>query len=130
VIRLFIQSHRFSLSVVLALTFAMRVLVPVGWMPSEAKGQMITICTGFGVSQAWLGHDGKIQKEAPPKKSHGDQPCVFSGLSMASMDIAAIIPTLRFVNVDSAIPSWVRIAAVGNGLAAPPPYSTGPPSLT
>jgi hypothetical protein len=99
-------------------------------MPSEAKGQMVTICTGMGVSQAWLGHDGKIQKEAPPKKSHGDQPCVFSGLSMASMDSAAIVPTLRFVNVDSAITSWVLIASVGNGLAAAPPYSTGPPSLT
>jgi hypothetical protein len=133
--RLFLQAHRYSFGIILFLALIMRVLVPAGWMPSDAKGQMITICTGtgtgagMGVSEAWLGNDGKIHKQAPPKKSHGDQPCVFAGLSAASMDSATMVLAVPPVRISTITPYWGFIASVGHGLAAPPPYSTGPPSL-
>jgi hypothetical protein len=37
------RAHKVTLGVFLAMILAFRALVPAGWMPSEAKGQWITI---------------------------------------------------------------------------------------
>jgi hypothetical protein len=128
--------RRSSLSWAIPLVFAallMRTLFPAGWMPSTEKGQMITLCTGTGVEQAWLGHDGII-KNAPPEnsdddKSHSDNPCIFSGVAVANIhEIAA-------PEIVSAIPEATQnsplnnTTTIGRGLAAPPPPATGPPLL-
>jgi hypothetical protein len=127
--RMFLQTHRYALGVLLALAIAMRMLVPAGWMPSDVKGQMITICTGMDLTEVWLGHDGKIQKEAPVKKSKADQTCVFAYQPAASIDFGAGTYALLPSRIEKLMPASVLMASIGRGLAAPPPYSTGPPKL-
>jgi hypothetical protein len=127
--RMFLQTHRYALGVVLALAIAMRMLVPAGWMPSDVKGHMITICTGMDLTEVWLGHDGKIQKEAPVKKSQADQSCAFAYQPASSLDFGAGIYALPPSRIETFMPISLQQAFIGQGLAAPPPYSTGPPKL-
>jgi hypothetical protein len=132
---MFSLMRKSSLSWAVQLVFAallMRALFPAGWMPSAEKGQMITLCTGTGVEQVWLGHDGTIQN-APPEnsdddKSHSDNPCIFSGVAVANLDQMDAPELLT----SSAITQNLRqpdTAIIGRGLAAPPPPATGPPLL-
>jgi hypothetical protein len=125
----FLHAHRFLFGVVLTLVLAMRVLVPAGWMPSGSKGQMITICTGMGLTQAWLGDDGRLHKQTPAEKQQGDQPCMFAGLSAASLASGFYAPALPPVYNNAVTDFWLRSSSVGHGLAAPPPPATGPPHL-
>ena len=115
--------------VVLAL--AVRMVIPVGWMPSSVDGKTtITLCTSAGMVKAWVDADGKIHKESPAKKGAGDQPCAFAGLG-----IAADAP--EFETASYAVPfapqlihnSTATDVAIGLGLAAPPPPATAPPVL-
>jgi hypothetical protein len=115
----------------LALTLAIRVIVPSGYMPSTGADGMIrvSVCTGMGATDVWIDHDGKIHKEAPTSDHHAQQPCGFGvlglGLDVAS---AAILPMPAFAD-DSVTVVAGQTFSIGHGLAAPPPPSTGPPSL-
>ncbi len=115
------------------LALMMRVLIPAGWMPSAEKGQMITLCTGMGVKQAWLGHDGALQDQAPEEKQHGSDPdqnpCAFSGIGFAAINNAVFAPAPRLVSVETQMANIGQEVNIGRGLAAPPPPATGPPTL-
>jgi hypothetical protein len=110
---------------------AVRMIVPMGWMPSVVAGQtVITLCTGAGMVEAWVDADGKIHKESPAKKAAGDQPCAFAGLGTA-----AEAPTFDLISLPLPFaPQLSRnngatAVAIGLGLAAPPPPATAPPAL-
>ena len=109
----------------------MRIAIPNGFMPTaNADGFKISLCTGMGAVEMWLGKDGKIHKEDPNKGEQHKQPCVFAALGMgASVPIIAAVATLiRLVDTSPAL-THLKSGAVGRGLAAPPPPQTGPPAL-
>lgn len=113
----------------LALALLARVLVPAGWMPAEGRGMAITLCSGSGAVAAWVDADGKIQKHDPAKGAMPDHPCAFAGLGMPMLggDVPAA-PLLAPVPRDELAGLSLAPAAIGRGLAAPPPPATGPPA--
>lgn len=122
-------SHAAMAMVVLALMA--RMLVPQGWMPSRAPGQVISICTGVdGMTKAILGKDGTL-KELPEGGEHetSENPCAFAGIAMggALPDMAAARARLNAVSRE--LPAQTYSVSIGRGLAAPPPPATGPPVL-
>lgn len=113
----------------LALALAMRVLVPAGWMPAAGQGLAITLCSGEGAVTAWVDADGKIHKHDPAQGSMADHPCAFAGMGapMLGGDLPAppaMLPAPR----DEIARIAQAPAAIGQGLAAPPPPATGPPA--
>lgn len=112
-----------------ALALLLRILVPAGWMPAASgSGYAITLCTGMGSVSAWVDAEGKVHKEKPADASTG-HPCVFSGFSAAIdlpvLDGGAIAHPLH---VGTLLLPLATAVAIGRGLAAPPPPSTGPPA--
>jgi hypothetical protein len=116
----------------IACAMLLRVLIPPGWMPSTGSDGLvrISICTGMGAQTAWLDRDGKIHKDAPAGKHHDPQPCGF-GILVLGLDTPPMVAALRpGIAVDSVARLASQTVSIGHGLAAPPPPSTGPPSLT
>jgi hypothetical protein len=114
--------------VVLAL--AMRVIVPAGWMPSVTSGSAtFTLCTGTGMVEAWVDQGGKIHKSLPGKGGVNGEPCAFAsaGGGYIANDLRAALPVPFLTAVLLIIEG--ACTSVGQGLAAPPPPSTGPPQL-
>jgi len=110
----------------------LRIIVPAGWMPTTgADGAIrISICTGMGAETAYIDRDGKVHKEAPSGTHHDPQPCGFGALGLglnSAPGPTLILPFIAAAAVELAI---LQTAAIGHGLAAPPPPSTGPPSLS
>lgn len=101
-------------------------------MPSDDQAFALKICAGMEVQTVWLDRDGKLHKTDPSKKSHeGDnkQDCAFAGL--ASQAILGDGENVALVHYEKsgAVASHPVAVAIGRGLAAPPPPSTGPPIL-
>lgn len=119
----------------------LRALIPTGWMPVQtADGFVIELCSGrmpsgdspqaqaarelldAALAGTTQGHDDK------PSSPH-DQPCTFAGLALPWMTAADLTQP-----VPAPTPAEIRpitlVAAVGRGLPAPPPPSTGPPLRT
>ncbi len=129
-LRHFIGRNRATFAWMMALTIAVRALMPIGWMPSATAGQMISICTGDGISTAVIGADGKIHKPDPATADHKSSPCTFAGLALTSnIPEPAAQPSLPYV-AKANPPALPDAARPGAGLAAPPPPKTGPPALT
>lgn len=117
---------RIALAFAVAALF-MRLLVPAGWMPASERGLAITLCTGTGAQQAWVDGQGKIHK-GKPGEGQADHPCVFAGVA-ALLDLPSGIDLPAAPLVFAAAPPLFAgtVVAIGHGLAAPPPPSTGPP---
>ncbi|MBD3730613.1 MAG: hypothetical protein IE933_13010 [Sphingomonadales bacterium] len=119
--------------VLVAAALLLRIAVPAGWMPErDNDGAMqITLCTGYGLVQAWVDEDGKLHRGSPDDdgKSKAPDHCPFTAAA-ASLALAAQ-PTLPEPPVQlREIPAPERLATIpGRGLAAPPPPPTGPPAL-
>ncbi len=122
------RPSRLWLSLALML-LVVRALVPAGWMPAQQRGQWITICSGAGVSMAWVGADGKIDKHHAPAKTEKSGHCAFAGLGItADLSVQrAEIPAPVFSA--PLVLATITAVAIGRGLAAPPPPKTGPPAL-
>ena len=116
--------------VLIACAMLLRVLIPAGWMPTTGADGMarISICTGMGAETAWIDHDGKIHKDAPTGSHHDPQPCGFGVLGLGLDETPALILPLPAIAAAAALIARQSLS-VGHGLAAPPPPSTGPPSL-
>lgn len=119
---------RIALLLVVAALF-MRMLIPAGWMPAAEGGTIITLCTGAGAEQAWIDDAGKLHKGAKPGEGQADHPCAFGGFA-AVLDLPPTGGSLAFLPPLAAASPALATAtvAIGRGLAAPPPPSTGPPS--
>ena len=126
-----------SVAALLAFALIVKLLVPTGWMPVFGpRGVTLEMCGSYGppppalakaMAQAahrMAGHDKHKQHD---KQGH-DQPCAYAGLSFAALDADA--PVALVVDPPAqALPLMPFAVAIGRGLAAPPPPSTGPPAL-
>lgn len=129
-------------ALLVAAALLLRIAVPAGWMPaSDAEGGMrITLCTGYGMVQAWVDDEGKIHRSPPNARGAGNDgskdggksapdhcPFTASALSLAQ----ATTPDLPEIQPQPhVLPALERLETIpGRGLAAPPPPQTGPPAL-
>ena len=122
----FIRTFAF---VMVLIALAIRITIPSGWMPSSEKTFALTVCTGMDVQTIWLDKQGALHKDDPSKgKSIDHPPCAFAGMANAA-DLPAHFVLAARIGADSDTPSQLFLsAAIGRGLAAPPPPATGPPS--
>ena len=126
-------------ALLLGCALLLRVLVPAGWMPAAGGGLRIALCADGGAMagfarEAQLRFDQAVAGAAghrsgdrgdDPRK---DQPCAFSGLALAwtQPDAFGLLPPAP---APATTPIRALVASVGQGLAAPPPPSTGPPAF-
>lgn len=111
------------------IAIALRAVTPAGFMLAPAGGQMtVVLCTAQGPELITLDlGDHKPGKDGP-KHDKGEAPCVFAAAAhLVSPERAPIAAPLGLAYLVA--PLWARHAQPGRGLAAPPPWSTGPPAL-
>jgi hypothetical protein len=113
---------------ILIMALAIRLAVPTGWMPGE-QAMQLTVCTGVDTETVWLDSNGDLHNQKPENDSqHDDKPCAFGGFAGFDGDRQPTeLPSPPVDKLAALIPN--SYAAVGIGLAAPPPQQTGPPSL-
>ena len=130
------------LGAIALLTMLVRVVVPAGYMLASAEaagGRYLTVqmCEGHGTPAQVIDLDTgkKVDASKLPARSDGkskedprETPCVFAGASALaqSVSIAEPVEFLTELDVDFGV---VRDVRPGRGIPAPPPPSTGPPSL-
>lgn len=124
------------LTAIAFLAMAVRAVIPAGYMLADDRdsGRFVTIelCSAHGSVEALLDREtGAILDTAPaPKPAHDDDgkntPCVFA--AAAHLAAPEHAPALIAAEVTADAPSLgVADMRPGLGLAAPPPWSTGPP---
>lgn len=116
----------------LGLALLSRGFVPAGWMPTGEQAFAVTICTGMDMQTVWMDRDGGVHKSDPSKKNHDGgsaQDCAFAGFGTVAVaaDADYAVRLGSFAEVEPAQSS--ALTTIGQGLAAPPPPSTGPPVL-
>lgn len=118
---------RIALALV-ALALLLRVIVPAGFMPAAGQGFAITLCTGMGAVAAWVDGEGHVHKGKPASGKDVHQPCAFAGAGLAAHlpDMAGDVAVAMSAR-PARLPGLLLAVAIGRGLAAPPPPSTGPP---
>ena len=126
------------LGAIALLAMLVRAIIPAGYMLAEAdtgSGRYLTVemCDGHSTQAQVIDLDtGKlIDLSKLPKnvKSETESaPCVFSGATAIESPVAAteLVEFRVSHQVDFVV---VRDLRPGRGIAAPPPPSTGPPSL-
>ena len=103
-------------------------------MPSGERGFAITVCTGIETQTVWMDRSGAIHKSDPSKEGHkddsGNKGCAFAAAGMPMLP--ALVDNAAIISAPDTPPmaSDFEAVAIGRGLAAPPPPSTGPPVLT
>lgn len=117
------------------LGFMLRVLVPAGWMPAHVGHAFtLTPCAGWadplthGDAQAHVGHEADGDHGKKSDKRDTSAPCTFAAAT-AKIASAAPVPALALpIVTDAPVVLHALLVAVGRGLVAPPPPSTGPPA--
>ncbi len=112
--------------VVLAL--AVRMFVPAGWMPT-ANQSGFTLCTGLGKIEVWVDGAGELHKSSPPKQKGGGTECAFAGLLTGDGAENRSFAPNDLPPQNQVAPAGLASSRIGQGLAAPPPPSTGPPAF-
>jgi hypothetical protein len=117
------------------IAMAIRAAVPVGFMLTAEQGRWVTvtICSGSGPMQMALNLDtGEHRDGGEPSPDDQGQgvdhaPCVFASAATAAPPplFEAIVPQSGFATLTA--PAFPSQVSVGQGLAAPPPWATGPP---
>lgn len=120
---------RAGIAQILLLAFALRALVPVGYMPDLAalsKGTLqVVICTANGSETVLLDAGGKTHKKT---NSHADQPCAFSGLHAAALTASVAEPAKPAIEVSRL--KFAFEALLPPARAGPALGSRGPPTLS
>lgn len=137
--RLLIRARNGFLLAALLCVLIARVAVPAGWMPMAGAGGGVVLapCSGMGAvdmtAPDMAGMPG--MPHATPDKGDrhhpdpaGDHPCAGAGMSVALDQPALDVPKARAPRPVVIAPPALA-TAVGRGLAAPPPWQTGPPIL-
>jgi hypothetical protein len=101
---------------------SMRAALPVGYMLADTDGRVVvSLCNGGAMTL-------DLSKSEHGKQSHHDAPCPYAATAHAAA------PPSEAISL--ALPAIVVVASAraqvrpGQGLAAPPPPSTGPPILS
>lgn len=126
------------LGAIALLALFMRALIPAGYMLAEAdtgNGRFVTLqaCDGHGGVATLLNLDTgeQIPLDDLPKKPKDDgakTPCVFSA-APAILAPMALVQPVEFLADAGIVFTPAQDVRPGLGLPAPPPPSTGPPSL-
>lgn len=117
-----------------ACALLLRMVVPAGWMPQAgATGVTLSWCDESGTRAAVPEEAKALLAKAIGKSDHkqtkvGDGPCAFAGAAQALTFADAIALPLPAVEAATILPTPLSVSP-GCGLAAPPPHSTGPPTL-
>lgn len=130
-----------SLAVLALLAVMVRAMIPAGYMVAPSRTSdataVIMLCTGQGyvatrvdlaTGKVLAGSETPPRKHDTPTKAPGDHaPCVFAAaapLASPEATVGVLVPA----QVETA--PWANTAVVtpGRGLAAPPPWPTGPPA--
>lgn len=116
----------------------MRAILPAGYMLAEADtggGRYVTlqICDGHANAPKLLNLDTgeEVLLDDLPKKVTDDgakTPCVFSA-PLVIVQPVALVERVEFIAETGVVFSPAQDIRPGRGIAAPPPPSTGPPSL-
>ncbi|MEO6379880.1 MAG: hypothetical protein ABIO37_17795, partial [Caulobacteraceae bacterium] len=120
----------------LALALAVRIVVPVGFMPSmpASGGFPLILCTGQGTVVITVRDPLGVKRgpaDAPSDRSAHDGPCVFSGFAPAPPPAFAVTATtVEFASHQLAPVAPPTELTPGRGLAAPPPPARGPPLIS
>ena len=129
-----VRGHKLLTLAVLACALGLRILVPQGWMPvADGHGFRIAMCSGAGPMDMTVAMPGMAMAHDhsghDPQQPMQDHPCTCAHLGLAFAE--PVLPTLAPppVRAAEAIVSRAFAVAIGHGLAAPPPPSTGPPFL-
>jgi hypothetical protein len=139
-----LQYRRARTSWALALTvlaMAMRIMIPGGYMVAGSDAvqglPQVVICTGQGAITVQVDAEGQVVKTSlkpTSEPSHSDKdrpdpPCAFSATSAAAKTDSHSLP-LALVRISHSSPlPLASVQRPGLGLAAPPPWTTGPPSI-
>ena len=129
-----------ALTALALLAMAVRALVPAGYMFAPTQDHRfiaVTLCSGHGLAEvvmdlttgAVVDLGSTNRDDAPSEKSpNADAPCVFAvAAALSAPEQPASLPVVfRLPSFELSLTSAV---APGRGLAAPPPWSTGPPIL-
>ncbi|MGL5838613.1 MAG: hypothetical protein ACRCY3_08955 [Sphingorhabdus sp.] len=117
------------LSLILFFALGVKAIIPAGWMPTGEKAFEIAVCTGVETHIVWLDSKGNLHKQDPSRKSadtSDEEPCAFGGQASVA-NIATIAPLVVKLAATQQPVIAPSVVTVGQGLAAPPPPSTGPP---
>jgi hypothetical protein len=119
------------------LAMAMRALLPAGYMVAPAHdGRLvaITLCSGHGPVDAFIDLNtgavldgGEAPDEGPENAPGPDAPCVFATLAQLSAPETEGAPAVVARWTLAVQPPRIEQASA-RGLAAPPPWATGPPA--
>lgn len=125
------RTLRTRIAGLLVVTFALRAIIPVGYMPdfgALSKGVLsVTICTTQGLKTISVDADGKTL----PGKKHQDQnhPCAFAGIAQVAISVGEI--ALSLTSYDDAEDQIPDLAVTLPPLRAGPALgSRGPPQLS
>jgi hypothetical protein len=120
---------------------ALRALIPAGYMLAPAHDGSsfvaVTLCSGHGPVEALIDlRTGEVRDPAsdttdPDRRTNqsgADALCVFAAVApLAAPERAPIVAQLVIPEIAAAAPA--AELRPGQGLAAPPPWATGPPFL-
>jgi hypothetical protein len=128
-----IRRHSHAFAALALLAMIVRAMVPAGFMLAPAQhGELlaVTLCSGHGAVEALidLKTGALVEKkgEAPQKSTASDAPCVFAVTATLVAPEPSFSLNVSFASVAAAPVRTVDVAP-GRGLAAPPPWATGPP---
>jgi hypothetical protein len=115
-------------ALLVALALAVRLAAPSGWMLAPGDhGPRIVICTSHGAET--LGGDPAKTPGRQPDKS-ADHACIFAGAHLAPTPPSPVVtPRTSPAPIAEALVATLADQRPGQGLAAPPPPSHGPPDL-
>jgi hypothetical protein len=128
-LRTFWSHHRRLAVVLMVLTLAVRAIVPSGYMvASSPKSITVYVCaqaSGMAKMVTIL-----IDADLPTNGHDSDKQsdCAFVGMA-AAVDLPAAVDAELGVIAGHFVPRIHFNPAPGRGLAAPPPFATGPPTL-
>lgn len=132
------RSAPFRLLMLLALlAMAIRAAVPAGFMlaPDQDRWVVVTLCSGPGPMPLALNLDTGEQREGAlptgDQEDAGDAHgvCVFAAAGALSPPAATAELSRPALAAASRAPAVFPFVTIGRGLAAPPPWATGPPIL-
>jgi hypothetical protein len=120
--------NQWWLTHLLLLTFAVRALIPAGYMPdfgSSSTGDFkVVICTATGPKALVLDENGDPGSDS----DHPHQPCTLAGLATVALpSFGPIVP----VSVDFRAATWIPLPAATKppARAGPQRSSRGPPNI-
>lgn len=125
--------NRTLAALIIAAALLLRAAIPAGYMiaPSaQAKQIFVTVCTGMQGETKQVALPTS-SKQAEPGKEHQakDSPCAFTALAGLADVAQGTDLALAPLATGQDLPPASRSVSIGRGLAAPPPYQTGPPAI-